>query len=125
MDRECLNALCERVIGSAFEVSNSPGAGFLERVYERALLRELELLGISAVAQVQLSVLYKGFCVGEYFADVLVEGALIVELKCVERFGNEHTAQGLNYLKVSGMELCLLVNFQRAHVDVKRVVLGY
>src|SRR5580658_9976231 len=106
MDREYLNGLCERVIGAVFEVSNSLGAGFLEKVYERALLRELGILQISAVSQAPLSISYKGFCVGEYFADILVEGALVVELKCVERLGNEHMAQCLNYLKASGMELC-------------------
>jgi GxxExxY protein len=67
---------------------------------------------------------YKGHCVGEYFADLLVEDALVIELKCVERLGNEQIAQCLNYLKASGMELCLLVNFRRAKVEVRRVVLG-
>jgi GxxExxY protein len=125
MDREFVDGLCERVIGAVFEVSNSLGAGFLEKVYEKALLRELGLVGLQAVSQAPFSVLYKGQLVGEYFADILVEGALVVELKCVERLGNEHTAQCLNYLKASGLGLCLLVNFQRARVEVKRVVLGY
>jgi GxxExxY protein len=83
-------------------VANSLGAGFLEKVYEKALLRELGMPGLRAVSQAPFSVVYKGHCVGEYFADVLVEGALVVELKCVERLGNEHTAQCLNYLKASG-----------------------
>jgi GxxExxY protein len=93
MDRDSLNVLVERVIGAAFEVSNSLGAGFLERVYEKALLRELAALGIRALPQVSFSVLYKGQSVGEYFADIVVEGALVVELKCVDRLGNEQTAQ--------------------------------
>ena len=113
------------MIGACFQVANSLGAGFLEKVYERALLMELASAGIRAVAQAPFSVLYKGQCVGEYFVDILVEGALLVELKCVERLGNEQTAQCLNYLKASGMELCLLVNFQRSQVEVRRVVLGY
>ena len=125
MDREPLDELSERVIGAVFEVSNSLGAGFLEKVYEKALLRELGLVGIRVAAQAPFSVLYKGHCVGEYFADILVEGALMVELKCVERLGYERGAQGLNYLKASGMELCLLVNFQRSKVEVRRVVVGY
>ena len=124
MDRDCLNDLSARVIGAVFTVSNSLGVGFLEKVYEKALLRELGLLGIRALPQVSFSVLYKGQSVGEYFADIVVEGALVVELKCVERLGNEQTAQCLNYLKASGLELCLLVNFQRARVEVHRVVLG-
>ena len=125
MDRDSLNSLSERVIGAVFEVSNSLGVGFLEKVYEKALLRELALLGIGAVSQAAFSVRYKGHCVGEYYADILVEGALVVELKCVERLGNDQTAQCLNYLKASGKGLCLLVNFQRAKVEVRRVVLGY
>jgi GxxExxY protein len=124
MDRESLNLLCERVIGAVFDVSNSLGCGFLEKVYEKALLRELALAGIKAVPQVAFSVVYKGQCAGEYFADLVVEDALLVELKCAERLGNEHLAQCLNYLKASGLELCLLVNFQRTRVEVKRVVLG-
>ena len=62
---------------------------------------------------------------GEYFADILVEGELVVELKCVERLTGEHTAQCLNYLKASGKQLCLLLNFQKSRLDVKRVVLDY
>ncbi len=82
------------------------------------------MAGIKAVPQVAFSVVYKGQCAGEYFADLVVEDALLVELKCAERLGNEHLAQCLNYLKASGLELCLLVNFQRTRVEVKRVVLG-
>jgi len=124
MDRDALNVLVEKVIGAVFEVSNSLGAGFLEKVYERALLRELGVRGIRALPQVSFSVLYKGQSVGEYFADIVVEGALVLELKCVERLGNEQTAQCLNYLKASGMELCLLLNFQRTRVEIRRIVLG-
>ena len=125
MDREPLDELSERVIGAVFEVSNSLGAGFLEKVYEKALLRELGLVGIRVAAQAPFSVLYKGHCVGEYFADILVEGALMVELKCVERLGNEHTAQCMNYLNASGISVCLLVNFQRPKVEWRRIVLGF
>lgn len=97
-----LDFLTERVIAAIFEVSNTLGAGFLEKVYERALLKELALRGISAVPQASFAVLYKGQSVGEYFADILVEDALVVELKCVERLANEHAAQCLNYLKRLG-----------------------
>jgi GxxExxY protein len=71
-----------------------------------------------------LTVGYKGESVGEYFVDVLVEGRLVVELKCAERLAGEHTAQCLNYLRASGRRVCLLVNFQRPTVEWKRVVLG-
>jgi GxxExxY protein len=120
-----LAALTERVLGAVFEVSNTLGAGFLEKVYERALLRELDLRGIHTVAQASFAVAYKGQSVGEYFADILVEDVLVVELKCVERLDNAHTAQCLNYLRASGRKVCLLVNFQKPKVEWKRIVLGY
>ena len=119
-----LSGLTERVLGAVFEVSNTLGAGFLERVYERALLLELDLRGIRAVAQASFGVSYKGQSVGEFFADIRVEDLLVVELKCAERLGNEHTAQCLNYLRASGRKVCLLVNFQKAKVEWKRIVLG-
>jgi len=100
------------VLGAVFEVSNTLGAGFLEKVYERALLRELGLRDIRAKAQASFAVTYKGHYVGEYFADVLVEDVLVIELKCVERLAPEHTAQCLNYLRASGRTLCLLVSFR-------------
>ena len=125
MDPDNFDCLTECVLGAVFEVSNTLGAGFLEKVYERALLIELGLRGIRATAQASLRVTYKGHTVGEYFADILVEDVLVVELKCVERLGNEHTAQCLNYLRGSGQTLCLLVNFQKPKVEWKRIVLGF
>ena len=98
------------------------GCGFLEKVYERALVRELGARGIRAAAQAPMVVAYKGQAVGEYFADVLVEDVLVVELKCVERLGNEHMAQCLNYLRASGLSVCLLINFQRSKVEWRRIV---
>jgi GxxExxY protein len=114
--------LTEKVLGAVFEVANELGCGFLEKVYERALVRELGARGIRAAAQAPMVVAYKGQAVGEYFADVLVEDVLVVELKCVERLGNEHTAQCLNYLKASELEVCLLINFQRSKVEWRRIV---
>ncbi len=111
-DEDKTDLLTERVLGAVFEVSNTLGAGFLEKVYERALLRELDLRGIRATAQTFIPVFYKGYRVGEYFADILVEDVLVLELKCVERLANEHIAQCLNYLRASGRRFCLLVNFQ-------------
>jgi GxxExxY protein len=116
--------LTERVMGAVFEVANRLGCGFLEKVYERALVRELGLRGIGAESQVPLTVGYKGESVGEYFVDVLVEGRLVVELKCAEKLAGEHTAQCLNYLRASGRRVCLLVNFQKPTVEWKRVVWG-
>src|SRR6202142_4391584 len=120
-----LDLLTERVLGAVFEVSNTLGAGFLEKVYERALLRELTLRGIRATPQASFKVAYKGHSVGEYFADILVEDALVIELKCVGRLTNEHTAQCLNYLKASNRTVCLLVNFQKSTVEWKRIVNGF
>jgi GxxExxY protein len=117
--------MTEVVIGSAFEVANVLGAGFLEKVYERAMLRELALRGISAKAQVSFPVCYKGQCVGEYFADLVVEEKLIVELKCVDRIANEHLAQCINYLKAASLPVALLINFQRPKVEWKRVLLDH
>lgn len=116
------DSLTERVLGAVFEVSNTLGAGFLEKVYERALLTELGLRGIRASAQASFPVTYKGHCVGEYFADILVEDVLVIELKRVERLANEHTAQCLNYLRASGRKLCLLVNFQKSKAEWKRII---
>ena len=118
-----IEELTGRVLGGVFEVANELGCGFLEKVYERALVRELGLRGVQAAAQVPLAVTYKGYSVGEYFADIVVEGLVVVELKCVERLGNEHAAQCLNYLRASGMKVCLLVNFQRPKVEWKRILL--
>lgn len=123
-ERRSPDALTERVIGAAFEVSNTLGAGFLEKVYERALLRELRLQGLQVEPQPSFPVIYKGQEVGEYFADLLVGNTLVIELKCVDRFGPEHLAQCLNYLRASGMTLCLLINFQKPIVEWKRIVLN-
>ncbi|MEX2264490.1 MAG: GxxExxY protein [Bryobacteraceae bacterium] len=124
-DERGFDSLTERVLAAVFEVSNTLGAGFLEKVYERALFRELGLRGIRATAQASFAVTYKGHYVGEYFADIVVEDVLVIELKCVERLANEHTAQCLNYLRASGRTLCLLINFQKPKVEWKRLVHGF
>ena len=123
-ERGYIDSLTERVLGAVFEVSNTLGAGFLEKVYERALLRELGLRDVRATAQASFAITYKGQYVGEYFTDLLVEDVLIVELKCVERLAREHTAQCINYLRASGRHLCLLINFQSPKVEWKRIVRG-
>jgi GxxExxY protein len=115
------NALTEKVLGAVFEVANTLGAGFLEKVYERALLKELTLRGIRAVQQPSLSVHYKGERIGDYYADLLVEDVLVIELKCAERLTKEHMAQCINYLRASNLTVCLLINFQKSTVEWKRV----
>ena len=118
------DALTELVIAAILEVSNTLGAGFLEKVYERALFRELKLRGLKVSPQATFSIDYKGYRVGDYFADLLVEDTVLVELKCADRLNNEHMAQCLNYLRASGLKLCLLVNFQKPIVEWRRVVLN-
>ena len=88
------------------------------------MLRELWLRGLTTVSQAAFPVTYKGESVGEYFGDIVVENAVVIELKCVDHLGREHVAQCLNYLRVSAKSLCLLVNFQKPTVEYKRVVLS-
>jgi GxxExxY protein len=124
-DRESLNALAEAVVGAAFEVSNVLGPGFLEKIYERALLKELTLRGIPATPQVPHSVIYKSHPIGEYVADLIVDGRLLVELKCTHSLADEHLAQCINYLKASGLHLAVLINFQHPKVEWRRIVHGF
>ena len=116
-----LNSLTEAVIGAAFEVSNTLGAGFLEKLYERALVSELTLRGIGVVTQAVYPVAYKGQIIGEYRPDLVIENILIVELKCVDRFAPTHLAQCLSYLHASGLTLALLLNFQHPKVECRRI----
>ena len=116
-----LNSLTEAVIGAAFEVSNTLGAGFLEKLYERALVSELTLRGIAVVTQAVYPVAYKGQIIGEYRPDLVIENILIVELKCVDRFAPTHLAQCLSYLHASGLTLALLLNFQHPKVECRRI----
>ena len=123
MDANKRESNIKEVIGAAYEVSNVLGAGSLEKVYERALMGELRSRGLKVESQVSFPVNYKGSMVGEYFADIIVEDEIVVELKCVESFVNEHLAQCLNYLKASGRHIALLINFQHPKVEWKRIVL--
>lgn len=122
MNADNLDLLTERVLSAVLEVSNTLGAGLLEMVYEWALLTELRVRGIGARAPDSCSIICNGRPVGAYSADILVEEVLAIELKCVERLTNEHTAQSLNYLKASGLSACLLVNFQKPKVEWKLIV---
>jgi GxxExxY protein len=116
------DALSERVIGAIFEVANTLGSGFLEKVYERALAKELRLRGMQVDVQVPIEVTYKGESVEAYIADIVVDNELVLELKCAERLGPDHMAQCMNYLKASGKHVCLLVNFQSRRVEWKRIL---
>jgi len=117
-----INDLSNKVIGAAFEISNVLGAGFLEKVYENALNIELNNRKIKAQQQAPLKVYYKGELVGDYFAGILVENKLIIEIKTVKEFDSIHLAQCINYLKITGLKLCLLINFSKPKVEIKRIV---
>src|SRR6202046_2761727 len=123
-DSERLNDLSGRVIGCAFTVLNTLGAGFLEKVYENALSIEVRAAGLSAVQQYAARVHYKDILVGEYFADLLVNDMLLVELKTVKALDDTHRMQCTNYLKATGLRLCLLFNFGKSRLEIKRVVHG-
>ncbi|MBA4062919.1 MAG: GxxExxY protein [Isosphaera sp.] len=103
--------ITERVIGAFYAVYNTLGWGFLEKVYQGAMKIELERRGLSIVPQAKMEVFYGGVAVGEYFADFLVEGCVIVELKSAERIAKEHEAQVINYLRASAVDVGLLLNF--------------
>jgi len=109
--------------GCVFEVYRQLGCGFLEKVYEKALLAELESQGLRAETQVPVTVQYKNVVVGEYFADIVVEKRIILELKAQQKLPQASKAQLLNYLKATGLHLGMLVNFAFPKASVKRVVL--
>ena len=118
------DGLTEKIIGVCFEVINELGAGFLESVYEKALLVALRDKGLNAVSQVPVSVCFRGKCIGEFFADILVEGKILIELKAAKSLAPEHLAQVINYLRATGIRLGLLVNFGASpKVEIERFVL--
>lgn len=119
-----INEITYAINGAVFEVSRILGPGFLEKVYENALLIELKRRGLKAENQVPIKVLYKEDVVGEYIADILVERRVIVELKTVEHLDKVHEAQLLNYLKATGIKVGLLVNFKTPKAEIKRMVLN-
>jgi len=121
--RSDLDRLTEKIIGCAYTVGNTLGCGFLEKIYENALALELRKAGLTTVQQHGIQVLYDGVVVGEYVADLLVEGIVLVELKAVKALDDIHAAQCLNYLKATGIQICLLINFGRPRVEVKRLIL--
>ena len=121
-DEQRLNELSGNVIGCAFNVLNTLGAGYLEKVYENALAVELRERGIEVEQQHGITVAYHGVVVGEYFADLLVERQLLVELKVVNALDDAHRLQCINYLKGTGLRLCLLLNFARPKLQIRRIV---
>jgi GxxExxY protein len=111
MQKELFSELTEEIIGCFYRVYNTLGSGFLEKVYENSLAVELAENGIVAQQQVPIHVSYKDVPVGQYVCDLLVENKVIVEVKAVRIMRPEHEAQILNYLKATGVEIGLLLNF--------------
>jgi len=111
-----------RIIGCCMAVHNSLGPGLLEQCYHNALYYELKAAGIAVGYNVPFVVRHRGQVVGEYFADLMAQDRVIIELKSVKSLGDEHTAQVLNYLRISRCRLGLLVNFQGSALEWKRLV---
>jgi len=112
--------LTREIIGAAFDVSNELGSGFLESVYEKALLIALQEKGLNGKSQVPLNVKFRDQVVGEFYADIIVEDQVLLELKACKVIAPEHIAQILNYLKATEMEVGLLMNFGSAKLEYRR-----
>lgn len=113
--------LTSKILEASFEVINELGAGFLESVYEKALLYVLEQKGLKAKPQVPIAVVFRGQTVGQFYADILVEEKIIIELKAVSKLMPEHSAQVINYLKSTGIKVGLLINFGNPKLEYYRL----
>ena len=118
-----INQVTEKIIGCSYTVSNTLGAGFLEKVYENALAHELKKSELKVLQQYPIKVFYDGIIVGEYVADLIVENCVIVELKALGGLEKSHVSQCLDYLKATKFKICLLINFGRPKIEIKRVAL--
>jgi len=112
-----------RIIGCAMEVLNTLGHGLLEKPYENALVVEFQQQGIPYKQQPRFDVVYKGFKVGEYVPDLIVFDKVVVDTKVIEKITDHEIGQVLNYLKITGLKLGLILNFRRARLEWKRIVL--
>ena len=121
MNEPELDKLTEKIIGCAYQVANSLGAGFLEKVYENAYAHRMRTDGLKVEQQFPIKVAYDGIIVGEFFADLLVENRVLIELKAVSELNNEHIAQALNYLRATRLEACLLINFGKPRIQIRHL----
>lgn len=119
-DPTSINSVTDRIIGSAFDVHNVLGSGYLEKVYENALAHELRKAGVRVEQQRRLAVHYDGIVVGDYVADLVIEDVVLVEVKAIRAIDDAHLAQCLNYLTALHLSVGLL-NFSRK-VQIKRVI---
>jgi len=115
--------ITSQILNAAFEVHNTLGRGFLEKVYENALLYELKQRGLKVETQKEIKVYYKKTEVGIYLADMIVEKKVIIELKVSEAISNIHETQLLNYLKASSYNVGLILNFAKTRLEYKRLVM--
>ena len=121
MDDLPLNDLTQKIIASAFTVSNTLGIGFVEKVYENAYALEMQKNGLEVFQQYPIEVKYEGVIVGEFFADMLINQRVLIELKAVRALDDNHLAQALNYLRATDYETCLLINFGKPKIDIRRL----
>jgi GxxExxY protein len=112
----------QKIIGCLYNVSNTLGGGFLEKIYQNAAVIEIAKTGLLVRQQYPIQVRYDGVIVGEYFADLLVQDLALVELKAVRLLDEVHAAQCLNYLRATGLAVCLLVNFYRPKLEIRRII---
>lgn len=122
-DRILYKDLSYKIVGLAMQAHRELGPGFLEKVYENALMVLFEENGISAQAQLPIQVHFHGRIVGDYIADILVENTIILELKAQDRILQLHKAQTLNYLRATQYRLALLLNFGKTSLEYERLVL--
>jgi GxxExxY protein len=122
MPTQDVNEITQKIIGCAYEVSNTLGVGFVEKVYENATAHLIRKAGLEVAQQYPIKVNFDGIVAGEFLADLLVEKRVLVELKAVSMLTSDHTAQALNYLRATGLEVCLLINFGRPKVEIKRLL---
>ena len=120
-----LNLITEKIIGAAYPVSNTLGAGFLEKVYENAMFLEVSKMNLNVVKQQPLNDLYDDQIVGEYFADLIVENQVIVEIKAIKELTEIHQAQLMNYLVACNKRCGLLINFGKPRIEIKRMLNEY
>lgn len=121
VDQPLYQELTETILGCCFDVMNELGVGFLESVYKNALLIALREKGLKVEVEKRFQVIFRERKIGLYIADLVVEGKVIIELKCCESLLGEHQAQLINYLKVSSILVGLLVNFRKRKLEYKRV----
>jgi GxxExxY protein len=113
--------ITEKILEAAFEVSKELGSGFLESVYKNAMVIALHAKSMNVEIEKPISVMFRGQSVGQFYADLFINGKVIVELKAISVLMPEHSAQTINYLKATGIEVGLLVNFGRPKIEYKRL----